>query len=77
MATGTGTMATAEAPSATGVPLLGSMLESVLGLAVLLQSCSFEADDADVPLGAGITLPAKGPVRCRVTDARSTARRSD
>ncbi|MFE2431015.1 cytochrome P450 [Streptomyces sp. NPDC059373] len=54
-----------------------SMLESVLGLAVLLQSYAFEAVDADVPLGAGITLLAKGPVRCRVTDARSTARQAE
>jgi cytochrome P450 len=45
-----------------------SMLESVLGLAVLLQTYEFEpADEAEVPLGAAITLTAKGPVRCRIT----------
>ncbi|MFE9649732.1 cytochrome P450 [Streptomyces sp. NPDC006365] len=45
-----------------------SMLESVLGLAVLLQAYEFKpADDQEVPLGAGITLMAKGPVRCRIT----------
>jgi cytochrome P450 len=44
-----------------------SMLESVLGLAVLLREFAFEdAEEGDVPLGAGITLMAKGPARARV-----------
>jgi cytochrome P450 len=45
-----------------------SMLESVLGLAVLLRAYDFEAaDQEDVPLGAGITLIANGPAHCRIT----------
>lgn len=45
-----------------------SMLESVLALAVLLQAYDVEAPaDDEVPLGAAITLIAKGPARCRVT----------
>ncbi|NGO10348.1 cytochrome P450 [Streptomyces sp. HC44] len=45
-----------------------SMLESVLGLAVLLQRYEFEAaDEEDVPLGAGVTLMALGPAHCRIT----------
>ncbi|OLZ70477.1 cytochrome P450 [Streptomyces sp. IMTB 2501] len=52
-----------------------SLLESVLGLAVLIQAYEFEAADQDeVPLGAGITLLAKGPARCRIR--RRTASRS-
>lgn len=44
-----------------------SMLESVLGLAVLLREFVFEdAQAGEVPLGAGITLMAKGPARVRV-----------
>lgn len=44
-----------------------SMLESVLALAVLLQRHDFEAtEDGDVPLGAAITLIAKGPAWCGV-----------
>ncbi|MBC9725516.1 cytochrome P450 [Streptomyces sp. TRM68367] len=44
-----------------------SMLESVLGLAVLLRAFEFEAVGEQVPLGSGITLMAKGPARCRIT----------
>ncbi|NUT27432.1 MAG: cytochrome P450 [Streptomyces sp.] len=41
-----------------------SMLESVLGLAVLLREFAFEdAEVGEVPVGAGITLMAKGPAR--------------
>ncbi|MFJ8533064.1 cytochrome P450 [Streptomyces sp. NPDC093591] len=44
-----------------------SMLESVLGLAVLVREFVFEdAEAGEVPLGAGITLMAKGPARVRV-----------
>ncbi|KUM68811.1 cytochrome P450 [Streptomyces curacoi] len=44
-----------------------SMLESVLGLAVLLREFEFEdAEAGEVPLGAGITLMAKGPARARI-----------
>ncbi len=44
-----------------------SMLESVLGLAVLLREFEFEdAEVGEVPLGAGITLMAKGPATARV-----------
>ncbi|MCL8016627.1 cytochrome P450 [Streptomyces sp. AS02] len=44
-----------------------SMLESVLGLAVLLREFEFEdAEVGEVPVGAGITLMAKGPARARV-----------
>ncbi|ELS53700.1 cytochrome P450 [Streptomyces viridochromogenes] len=44
-----------------------SMLESVLGLAVLLREFEFEdAEPGEVPLGAGITLMAKGPARARI-----------
>ncbi|MEV0175412.1 cytochrome P450 [Streptomyces sp. NPDC050803] len=44
-----------------------SMLESVLGLAVLLREYEFEdAEPGEVPLGAGITLVAKGPARVRI-----------
>ncbi|MEU1622776.1 cytochrome P450 [Streptomyces sp. NPDC005722] len=50
-----------------------SMLESVLALAVLLRGHELTAVDQDVPLGAGITLQARGPARCRVTP-RATAR---
>ncbi|MFB7285717.1 cytochrome P450 [Actinacidiphila glaucinigra] len=44
-----------------------SLLESVLALAVLLRGHELTAVDQDVPLGAGITLQARGPARCRVT----------
>lgn len=44
-----------------------SMLESVLGLAVLLREFAFEdAEAGEVPLGAGITLMAEGPARACV-----------
>ncbi|MFJ9748357.1 cytochrome P450 [Streptomyces chartreusis] len=44
-----------------------SMLESVLGLAVLLREFELtDAQEGEVPLGAGITLMAKGPARVRV-----------
>ncbi|WP_093910909.1 cytochrome P450 [Streptomyces sp. cf386] len=44
-----------------------SMLESVLGLAVLLREFEFEdAEAGEVPVGAGITLMAKGPARARI-----------
>lgn len=44
-----------------------SMLESVLGLAVLLREFAFEdAEAGEVPLGAGITLMAKGSARVRI-----------
>ncbi|MGI5467862.1 cytochrome P450 [Streptomyces sp. CA-132043] len=44
-----------------------SMLESVLALATLLRAYDPEAaDDAEVPVGAGITLQAKGPARVRL-----------
>ncbi|QOV37992.1 cytochrome P450 [Streptomyces ferrugineus] len=45
-----------------------SMLESVLGLAVLLREFTFEdAGVGEVPLGAGVTLMAKGPAWARIT----------
>ncbi|MDX2853664.1 cytochrome P450 [Streptomyces sp. PA03-3a] len=44
-----------------------SLLESVLALAVLLRGHELTAVDQDVPLGAGITLQARGPARCRLT----------
>ncbi|MFF7162568.1 cytochrome P450 [Streptomyces sp. NPDC008086] len=44
-----------------------SMLESVSGLAVLLREFVFEeVGEGEVPLGAGITLMAKGPASVRV-----------
>ncbi|MFK0232999.1 cytochrome P450 [Streptomyces vinaceus] len=43
-----------------------SMLESVVALAMILRAYAFEAVDTDVPLGAGITLQARGSVRCRI-----------
>lgn len=43
-----------------------SMLESVIALAMILRAYEFEAVDARVPVGAGITLQTKGPMRCRV-----------
>ncbi|MEV0601496.1 cytochrome P450 [Streptomyces sp. NPDC050315] len=44
-----------------------SMLESVLALATLLRGYELEAaDDAEVPVAAGITLQAKGPARVRL-----------
>ncbi|MBZ9598687.1 cytochrome P450 [Streptomyces erythrochromogenes] len=43
-----------------------SMLESVIALAMILRTCSFEALDAEVPVSAGITLRTTGPARCRV-----------
>ncbi|MFE5534566.1 cytochrome P450 [Streptomyces sp. NPDC056492] len=48
-----------------------SMLESVIALAMILRAYEFEAVDTDVPVTAGITLQARGPVRCRI---RGTAR---
>ncbi|GDY74558.1 hypothetical protein SAV31267_040430 [Streptomyces avermitilis] len=54
-----------------------SMLESVLGLAVLIREFEFEAvGEEEVPLGAGITLLAKGPARCRVIPRSSGPRSS-
>ncbi|MGW3241339.1 cytochrome P450 [Streptomyces sp. NPDC001070] len=50
-----------------------SLLESVLALAVLLRGHELTALDHDVPLGAGITLQARGPARCRVSP-RAAAR---
>lgn len=45
-----------------------SMLESVLGLAVLLREFGFEDEGTgSVPLGAGVTLMAKGPVRVGIS----------
>jgi cytochrome P450 len=46
-----------------------STLHSVLSLATLLRAYDIEdaSDGGDIPLGAGITLLAKGPVRVRVT----------
>ncbi|MFI6002606.1 cytochrome P450 [Streptomyces sp. NPDC051366] len=49
-----------------------SMLESVIALAMILRAYEFEAVDTDIPLSAGITLQADGPIRCRV---RGTAGR--
>ncbi|MFD7625920.1 cytochrome P450 [Streptomyces sp. NPDC059851] len=43
-----------------------SMLESVIALAMLLRAYEFEAVDTDVPVSAGITLRAEGPMRCRI-----------
>lgn len=43
-----------------------SMLESVIALAMILRAYEFEAVDTDIPLSAGITLQADGPIRCRV-----------
>lgn len=45
------------------------MLESVIALAMILRAYEFEAVDTDVPLSAGITLQADGPIRCRVRGA--------
>jgi cytochrome P450 len=45
-----------------------SMLESVLGLAVLLRDFSFEDGmEGEVPVGAKVTLVAQGAMRVRVT----------
>ncbi|WP_424211292.1 cytochrome P450 [Streptomyces sp. BI20] len=44
-----------------------SMLEAVLALAILLRAHEVEAVDRRVPVSAGITLRAEGPVRCRLT----------
>ncbi|MFF1495154.1 cytochrome P450 [Streptomyces sp. NPDC058304] len=46
-----------------------SMLESVIALAMILRAYGFEAVDTDIPLSAGITLQADGPIRCRVRGA--------
>ncbi|WP_406551270.1 cytochrome P450 [Streptomyces sp. YS-3] len=43
-----------------------AMLESVLGLAVLLRSHELEAIDEVVPVAADITLQATGPARVRL-----------
>ncbi|MCX4907247.1 cytochrome P450 [Streptomyces sp. NBC_00878] len=43
-----------------------SMLESVLALATLLRSYELETLDTEIPLAAGITLQATGPMRVRV-----------
>ena len=47
-----------------------SMLESVLGLAVLLREFEVEAVDTEVELGQGITLEARSPVRIRIARRR-------
>ncbi|KDN81931.1 cytochrome P450 [Kitasatospora cheerisanensis] len=44
-----------------------SMLESVLALAVLLREFEITAVDTEVPLGQGITLEVRGPVRLKLT----------
>ncbi|BAJ32000.1 MULTISPECIES: cytochrome P450 [Kitasatospora] len=44
-----------------------SMLEAVLALAVLLREFEVTAVDTDVPLGQGITLEVRGPVRVKLT----------
>ncbi|MFJ1751588.1 cytochrome P450 [Kitasatospora sp. NPDC088134] len=44
-----------------------SMLESVLALAVLLREYEVTAVDTEVPLGQGITLEVRGPVRVKLT----------
>ncbi|MFF4850275.1 cytochrome P450 [Streptomyces sp. NPDC001194] len=46
-----------------------SMLESVIALAMILRAYEFEAVDTHVPVTAGITLRADGPIRCRITGA--------
>ncbi|MFF3859205.1 cytochrome P450 [Streptomyces sp. NPDC002209] len=46
-----------------------SMLESVIALAMVLRAYEFEAVDTDVPVSAGITLQADGPIRCRLRGA--------
>ncbi|MFE2477505.1 cytochrome P450 [Streptomyces sp. NPDC059389] len=46
-----------------------SMLESVIALAMILRAYEFEAVDTHVPVTAGITLRADGPIRCRITAA--------
>ncbi|KPI03776.1 Unspecific monooxygenase [Actinobacteria bacterium OV450] len=43
-----------------------SMLESVIALAMVLRAYEFEAVDTEVPVRAGITLRADGPIRCRI-----------
>ncbi|MGW7327664.1 cytochrome P450 [Streptomyces sp. NPDC054840] len=43
-----------------------SMLESVIALAMILRAYEFEAVDTEIPVGAGITLRANGPARCRI-----------
>lgn len=48
-----------------------SMLESVLALAVLLQRYRVEPVDEHIPLGQGITLRPKGPMRCALHPART------
>jgi len=45
-----------------------SMLESVLGVAVLLRDFSFEdLEDGEVPVGAEVTLRARGAARVRIS----------
>ncbi|MFE2549722.1 cytochrome P450 [Streptomyces sp. NPDC059355] len=44
-----------------------SMLESVIALAMILRAYEFEAVDTHVPVTAGITLRADGPIRCRIS----------
>ncbi|WP_371645110.1 MULTISPECIES: cytochrome P450 [unclassified Streptomyces] len=46
-----------------------SMLESVIALAMVLRAYEFEAVDTEVPVSAGITLRADGPIRCRIRKA--------
>ncbi|MGW2015170.1 cytochrome P450 [Streptomyces sp. NPDC001927] len=44
-----------------------SMLESVIALAMILQSYDLEAIDTEVPVDSAVTLRAAGPARCRLT----------
>ena len=46
--------------------VLFSMLESVIGLAVVLRAYELVTVDTEVPLTQGITLRAAGPARCRL-----------
>ncbi|MCT4353695.1 cytochrome P450 [Streptomyces sp. Je 1-79] len=43
-----------------------SMLESVVALAMILQTYDLEAVDTEVPVTSAITLRATGPARCRI-----------
>ncbi|MFF4325524.1 cytochrome P450 [Streptomyces sp. NPDC001591] len=47
-----------------------SMLESVIALAMLLRAYEIETVDTRVPLSAGMTLRAVGPMRCRIRPVR-------
>ncbi|MFE2147217.1 cytochrome P450, partial [Streptomyces sp. NPDC059456] len=54
-----------------------SMLESVIALAMVLRAYEFEAVDTEVPVIAGITLRADGPIRCRIRPRASSVRAGD